>query len=254
MRALLSVSDKTDVVELARGLAARDVELVSTGGTAQVIAEAGLAVRAVSDVTGFPEMMDGRVKTLHPAIHGGILARRGRPDDLEAISGQGIHPIDLVVVNLYPFARTAASRETTFAQLIEQIDIGGPSMVRAAAKNFEDVLVVVDPADYPAVLAALDDESGPDLGWRFTLAQKAFAHTARYDATIAAMKKGVMLVNTSRGAVVDAKAAIAGLKSGTIRYLAWMFTRKRATCFSRTCPTRCFATTCSPACSPSRTC
>ncbi len=186
MRALLSVSDKTDVVELARGLAARDVELVSTGGTAQVIAEAGLAVRAVSDVTGFPEMMDGRVKTLHPAIHGGILARRGRPDDLEAISGQGIHPIDLVVVNLYPFARTAASRETTFAQLIEQIDIGGPSMVRAAAKNFEDVLVVVDPADYPAVLAALDDKSGPDLGWRFTLAQKAFAHTARYDATIAA--------------------------------------------------------------------
>ena len=185
MRALLSVSDKTNLVDLGRALVARGVELVSTGGTARALAEAGLPVAAVSDVTGFPEMMDGRVKTLHPAVHGGILARRSRPDDLEAIRTQGIRPIDLVVVNLYPFARTAAS-EATFDELIEQIDIGGPSMVRAAAKSFSDVLVVVDPADYDRVLEALDASAGPDRRLRFELARKAFAHTAEYDATIAA--------------------------------------------------------------------
>ena len=164
---------------------ARGAELVSTGGTARALAEAGLSVTAVSDVTGFPVMLDGRVKTLHPAVHGGILARRGRPDDLEAIRGQGIQPIDLVVVNLYPFALTAAS-EATFEELIEQIDIGGPSMVRAAAKSFADVLVVVDPADYGRVVEALDGAGGPDRKLRFELARKAFAHTAAYDATIAA--------------------------------------------------------------------
>ena len=185
MRALLSVSDKTNLVDLGRALVARGVELVSTGGTARALAEAGLPVAAVSDVTGFPEMMDGRVKTLHPAVHGGILARRSRPDDLEAIRTQGIRPIDLVVVNLYPFARTAASG-ATFDELIEQIDIGGPSMVRAAAKSFSDVLVVVDPADYDRVLEALDASAGPDRRLRFELARKAFAHTAEYDATIAA--------------------------------------------------------------------
>ena len=190
MRALLSVSDKTGLVELGRGLVARGAELVSTGGTARALAAAGLPVTGISDVTGFPEMMDGRVKTLHPAVHGGILARRGRPDDLAAIRAQGIQPIDLVVVNLYPFARTAAS-EATVGELIEQIDIGGPSMVRAAAKSFEDVLVVVDPADYGRVLEALDaggtrGPGGVDREFRFELARKAFAHTAAYDATIAA--------------------------------------------------------------------
>ena len=184
MRALLSVSDKVGIVELARGLTERQIELMSTGGTARVLSNAGLPVIGVSDVTGFPEMMDGRVKTLHPAVHGGILARRSRPDDLAAIGGQGIQPIDLVVVNLYPFARAAAS-DMTFDALIEQIDIGGPSMVRAAAKNFADVLIVVDPEDYPRVLEALDRPDGPDASLRFDLARKAFAHTAEYDTTIA---------------------------------------------------------------------
>ncbi|MYH28143.1 MAG: bifunctional phosphoribosylaminoimidazolecarboxamide formyltransferase/IMP cyclohydrolase [Acidobacteria bacterium] len=185
MRALLSVSDKTGLVDLGRALSARGVELVSTGGTARALAEAGLPVTPVSDVTGFPEMMDGRVKTLHPAIHGGILARRARADDMAAIRGQGIAPIDVVVVNLYPFARTAAS-EATFDELVEQIDIGGPGMVRAAAKSFADVLVVVDPADYGRVADALENPGGPDRTLRFELARKAFAHTAAYDATIAA--------------------------------------------------------------------
>ena len=147
-RALLSVSDKTGLIPFASGLVARNFELVSTGGTARAIAAAGLAVTNVSDVTGFPEMMDGRVKTLHPAVHGGILARRSVPGDLEALAGQRIGLIDLVVVNLYPFARAAANPDTPFDHLIEEIDIGGPSMVRAAAKNFRDVLIVVDPNDY----------------------------------------------------------------------------------------------------------
>ncbi|MEZ5292229.1 MAG: bifunctional phosphoribosylaminoimidazolecarboxamide formyltransferase/IMP cyclohydrolase [Vicinamibacterales bacterium] len=182
-RALLSVSDKSGLIEFAKGLHARGFELVSTGGTASAIAGAGLAVTNVAEVTGFPEMMDGRVKTLHPAIHGGILARRGDPDDLAAARAAGIGLIDLVAVNLYPFAKTAADRSASVGALIEQIDIGGPSMVRAAAKNFRDVLVVVDPADYHRVLEALDGEPGE--AFRFDLARRAFAHTAAYDATIA---------------------------------------------------------------------
>lgn len=185
MRALLSVADKTGLVDLGRSLAARGAELVSTGGTARALAAEGLPVTPVSDVTGFPELLDGRVKTLHPAIHGGILARRGRAADMEAIRGQGIRPIDLVVVNLYPFARTAAS-EATVGELLEQIDVGGPGMVRAAAKSFEDVLVVVDPADYGRVADALGGAGGPDRKLRLELARKAFAHTAAYDTTIAA--------------------------------------------------------------------
>ena len=186
MRVLLSVSDKTGLIDLARGLSERGAELVSTGGTARALADAGLGTTSVSKVTGFPEMMDGRVKTLHPGVHAGILARRGRPDDMAAIERLGIAPIDVVVVNLYPFARAAAAPETTFDELVEQIDIGGPTLVRAAAKSFADVLVVVDPADYASVLEALDDEGGPAVDFRFALARKAFAHTAEYDATIAA--------------------------------------------------------------------
>ena len=137
-RALLSVSDKTGIVDLARGLAARGFELVSTGGTARALTDAGLAVTSVSDLTGFPEMMDGRVKTLHPALHGGILARRDRPDDLAALDRHGIGLVDVVVVNLYPFVKAAANPATPFEALVEEIDIGGPSLVRAAAKNFRE--------------------------------------------------------------------------------------------------------------------
>lgn len=181
-RALLSVSDKTGLVDLARGLAARGYELVSTGGTARALAEAGVKATGVSDLTRFPEMLDGRVKTLHPAIHGGILARRDRPEHLAALTRHGIGVIDVVVVNLYPFARAAADPATPFDALVEEIDIGGPSLVRAAAKNFRDVLVVVDPADYDRVLAALDRM--PTLEFRHELMLKAFFHTAEYDATI----------------------------------------------------------------------
>jgi phosphoribosylaminoimidazolecarboxamide formyltransferase / IMP cyclohydrolase len=185
MRAILSVSDKAGLVDFARGLNGLGIELVSTGGTAKTLAAAGLPVVGISEVTGFPEMMDGRVKTLHPNIHGGILARRHRPDDLEAIGRHGIKPVDLVVVNLYPFAKTAENLQTPFDDLVEEIDIGGPSLVRAAAKNFRDVLVVVDPADYPRVLDQLQQPEGPEFGFRFGLMKKAFAHTGQYDSTIA---------------------------------------------------------------------
>ena len=169
-RALLSVSDKSGLADLGRGLAARGFELVSTGGTARALGEAGLAVTSVSAVTGFPEMMDGRVKTLHPKVHGGILARRDRPDDLASAAAHGIGLIDIVVVNLYPFAEAAARPGTTFEQLVEEIDIGGPSLVRAAAKNFRDVLIVVEPSDYAELVRELDRQRGrrrrSGFGWR----------------------------------------------------------------------------------------
>src|SRR3954465_1379633 len=181
-RALLSVSDKTGIVELSRGLSARGFELVSTGGTAKALTDAGLQVTGVSELTGFPEMMDGRVKTLHPALHGGILARRDRADDLAALERHGLGLVDIVVVNLYPFVKAASNPATEFDALVEEIDIGGRSLVRAAAKNFRGVLVVVDPADYPRLLAALDE--GPSLALRFDLMRKALAHTASYDTAI----------------------------------------------------------------------
>ena len=184
-RALLSVSDKTGLVDFARGLATRGFDLVSTGGTARTLQQAGLTVVGISDVTGFPEMMDGRVKTLHPLVHGGILARRARPDDLASAATHGITLIDLVVVNLYPFVKAASNPETPFDALIEEIDIGGPSLVRAAAKNFQDVLVVVSPSDYGSVLQQLDRAGGPSREFRFDLARKAFAHTGSYDTAIA---------------------------------------------------------------------
>ena len=184
-RALISVSDKTALVPFATELVRRGMSLISTGGTARALGEAGLKVTGVADVTGFPEMLDGRVKTLHPAVHGGILARRSRPADMAAIAGQAIQPIDLVVVNLYPFAQAAAKPGLPLDELIEEIDIGGPSLLRAAAKNFQDVLVVVDPADYAAVLEQMARPEGPTAAFRFDLARKAFAHTATYDTTIA---------------------------------------------------------------------
>jgi phosphoribosylaminoimidazolecarboxamide formyltransferase / IMP cyclohydrolase len=185
MRALLSVSDKTGLVPFAAGLAARGWDLVSTGGTARALAGAGLTVTRVSDVTGMPEILDGRVKTLHPRVHGGILARRNRPDDAAALAAHAITPIDLVAVNLYPFARAAAQPDLAFDDLVEQIDIGGPSLLRAAGKNFRDVLVVVEPEDYTRVLEALEQPGGPTLSLRFELARRAFAHTAAYDRVIA---------------------------------------------------------------------
>jgi len=184
-RALLSVYDKTGIIELGRDLSRRGFELVSTGGTARALTGAGLAVTSVSDLTGFPEMMDGRVKTLHPALHGGILARRDRADDLAALERHGIGLVDLVVVNLYPFQETARRPDVAFEELVEQIDIGGPSLVRAAAKNFRGVLVVVDPRRYGDLLVELDRAGGPSLEFRFALAQDAFAHTGQYDVAIA---------------------------------------------------------------------
>jgi phosphoribosylaminoimidazolecarboxamide formyltransferase/IMP cyclohydrolase len=222
-RALLSVSDKTGITEFARRLAARDFELVSTGGTARALSAAGLSVVGVSNLTGFPEMMDGRVKTLHPAIHGGILARRDRPDDLAGLERLGIGLVDLVVVNLYPFATAAANPATPFDALIGEIDIGGPSLVRAAAKNFRDVLVVVDPADYPRVIDALDT-GAPGLDFRFDLARRAIAHTAAYDAAITATLATVRLDGDrfERGPdAVDALGVQVGLTLEKIRDLRY---------------------------------
>ena len=184
-RALISVSDKTGLIPFAQGLLARGYQLVSTGCTARALDAASVSVTPISEVTGFPEILDGRVKTLHPAVHGCILARRRRPDDLAVLTRHGIGLIDIVAVNLYPFVKAAAAPDIAFDALVEEIDIGGPSMVRSAAKNFQDVLVVVDPADYEAVLAELDRPGGPARDFRFTLARKAFAHTAFYDAAIA---------------------------------------------------------------------
>jgi phosphoribosylaminoimidazolecarboxamide formyltransferase / IMP cyclohydrolase len=182
-RALLSVSDKRGLAEFARGLAALGWEIVSTGGTAEALRRAGVAVIPVEQVTGFPEMMDGRVKTLHPKVHGGVLARRDHPADRAALERHGITPIDLVAVNLYPFRDTVARPDVTFEQAIEQIDIGGPSLLRSAAKNHRDVIVVVDADDYPVVLDALKAHDVPAT-LRRALAAKVFAHTAAYDAAI----------------------------------------------------------------------
>ena len=183
-RALISVSDKTGIVDFAARLVERDWELISTGGTAKALRDAGLDVQDVAEVTGFPEMLDGRVKTLHPGVHGGLLARRDLPEHMEAIAKARITPIDLVVVNLYPFRETAAKKDVTPDEVVENIDIGGPSMLRSAAKNFASVFVVVDPADYTRVLAAIE-ANDDDLDLRRELAQKVYAHTAAYDSAIA---------------------------------------------------------------------
>jgi phosphoribosylaminoimidazolecarboxamide formyltransferase/IMP cyclohydrolase len=182
-RALISVSDKTGIVDFAQALAKLGVEILSTGGTAKLLDESGIAVTEVSQHTGFPEMMDGRVKTLHPTIHGGILGRRGTDD--EVMAEHGITPIDMVVVNLYPFAQTIAKPDCTLEDAIENIDIGGPTMVRSAAKNHADVAIVTEPSDYADLLAALAENGGLTHRQRFELAVKAFEHTARYDGMIA---------------------------------------------------------------------
>ncbi|MEK2149546.1 bifunctional phosphoribosylaminoimidazolecarboxamide formyltransferase/IMP cyclohydrolase [Vibrio parahaemolyticus] len=183
-RALISVSDKTGIVEFAQALAERGVDILSTGGTARLLAEQGIAVTEVSDYTGFPEMMDGRVKTLHPKVHGGVLGRRGQDDDV--MEKHGINPIDMVVVNLYPFAETVAKEGCTLADAVENIDIGGPTMVRSAAKNHKDVTIVVNASDYDRVIAEIDaNDKSLTLETRFDLAIAAFEHTAAYDGMIA---------------------------------------------------------------------
>ena len=181
-RALISVSDKSGIVDFGRALTERGIELLSTGGTFRLLKENNIPVTEVSDHTGFPEMMDGRVKTLHPKIHGGILGRRGTDDSV--MSEHGIKPIDMVVVNLYPFEDTVANPDCDLATAIENIDIGGPTMVRAAAKNHNDVAIVVNASDYSRVLKELEDNDGElSYSTRFDLAVKAFEHTAGYDTS-----------------------------------------------------------------------
>ncbi len=185
-RALVSVSDKTGLIDFARALSALGVTLISTGGTAKALTDAGIANTNVSDVTQFPEMLDGRVKTLHPAIHGGLLADRSKPEHMQTIAAHGIQPIDLVIVNLYPFAQTVARPDVSFEEAIENIDIGGPSMVRSAAKNQAAVAVVVSPEDYETVLSEMQEKGGAlSEATRRRLAATAFAHTAAYDTAIA---------------------------------------------------------------------
>jgi phosphoribosylaminoimidazolecarboxamide formyltransferase / IMP cyclohydrolase len=186
-RALVSVTDKSGVVEFARGLSGLKVELLSTGGTAKTLRENGIEITEVSDYTGFPEMLDGRVKTLHPKIHGGILGIRDNPAHVQTMAQHGIQPIDMVVVNLYAFAKTIARPGCTLEEAIENIDIGGPTLIRAAAKNYRHVAVVTDPADYPAILSELQDSGGfltDDT--TLHLARKAFCLTHTYDGAICA--------------------------------------------------------------------
>src|SRR6478672_5656608 len=185
-RAILSVTDKTGLDDFARELAAMGVELISTGGTAKLLRDSGIAVKDISELTGFPEMLDGRVKTLHPKVHGGILHRREDASHRAAVAEHGIQPIDLVVVNLYAFEKTAAKPGVHFEELVENIDIGGPSMIRSAAKNFHDVAIVTSPSDYDAIAEEMSKSGGSvssQTKWR--LAQKAFATTAAYDSAIA---------------------------------------------------------------------
>ena len=185
-RALISVSDKTGLVPFARALVEQGVEIVSTGGTARMLSEEGIANTEISQFTGFPEMLDGRVKTLHPKVHGGLLFVRDNPDHCEQAAAQGIKAIDLVVVNLYPFEQTVAKEGTVLEEAIEQIDIGGPSMLRSAAKNYRFVTVVVDPADYGDVLESMGaNEGATTLKLRERLGIKVFVTTAKYDGAIA---------------------------------------------------------------------
>ena len=193
-RAILSVTDKTGLVEFARRLSTSGVELISTGGTARLLRASGIAVKDISELTGFPEMLDGRVKTLHPKVHGGILHMREKPEHRAAVAEHGIAPIDMVVVNLYAFEKTAAKPGVPFEELIENIDIGGPSMIRSAAKNFHDVAVVTSPADYAAIADEISRSGGElSLETKWRLAQKAFATTAAYDSAIASTLERVSL-------------------------------------------------------------
>lgn len=185
-RAIISVSNKKGVAEFAKELNSMGIEILSTGGTAKTLRDAGVPVKDVSEHTGSPEMLDGRVKTLHPKIHGGLLSRRENPKDMEEINKHGIETIDMVVVNLYPFEETISKPGVSFADAIENIDIGGPAMLRSASKNFQDVAVIVDPSDYEKIISEMKNLNG-DLSYktRLGLAKKVFKHTSRYDGLIA---------------------------------------------------------------------
>jgi phosphoribosylaminoimidazolecarboxamide formyltransferase/IMP cyclohydrolase len=203
-RALISVSDKTGVVEFAKALAKMGVEIISTGGTAKALSEAGVEVIGISDITGFPEMMEGRVKTLHPAVHGALLADRSKADHMRQIEDMGIKPIDLVAVNLYPFARTIAKPNVSLKDAIENIDIGGPSMVRSASKNFASVTIVIDPTDYPTIIDEMLKTGGETTyETRSRLAAKAFTHTAAYDAMISGYMQSKFMPQEQFPAIVD---------------------------------------------------
>lgn len=210
-RALLSVSDKTGIVDFAAALIEMGWEIISTGGTAATLRKAGIETRDVSDVTGFPEMMDGRIKTLHPGVHGGLLARRDTPAHMQAIREHRIEPIDLIAVNLYPFRETAARKDIQPEKVIEQIDIGGPAMLRSAAKNFQSVTVIADPDDYARVISTLRAQDD-DLELRRLLAGKAFAHTAAYDTAISAW------FAEQRGELFPETSTVAFTRARTLRY------------------------------------
>ena len=224
-RALLSVSDKTGLDAFAKSLVNEfGVQLISTGGTAKYLRDQGLAVTDVAEITGFPEMMDGRVKTLHPKIHGGILARRHHPEDLQLAQQHGIGLVDLVVVNLYPFVETAAKPGIKFDDLIEHIDIGGPSLVRAAAKNFRDVMIVVSPKDYDAVITELDRADGPTTAFRFQLAKTAYEHTGAYDTAIASTLSSISVDGdafSGPGAVTPPSPEVLSLTAHKLRDLRY---------------------------------
>jgi len=184
-KVIISVSNKTGVLECAQELSKFGVEILSTGGTAKSLREAGLAIKDVSEYTGFPEMLDGRVKTLHPKVHGGLLGRRSNPEHVSKMKEYNIDPIDMIIVNLYPFEETVAKKDCTLEDAIENIDIGGPTMLRSAAKNYEDVTVIVDPADYPKVIAEMKANNGVvSKATNFYLAKKVFQRTSQYDAAI----------------------------------------------------------------------
>ncbi len=183
-RAIISVSDKSGIVSFAKELSQLGVEILSTGGTAKALREQGIPVKDISEYTGFPEMLDGRVKTLHPKVHGGLLGQRSRPEHVKKMNEHGILPIDLVAVNLYPFEATVAKEDCSLEEAIENIDIGGPTMLRSSAKNYPDVTVLIDPMDYAPVLAELKEKGEVSIETNFRLSKKVFQHTARYDGAI----------------------------------------------------------------------
>jgi phosphoribosylaminoimidazolecarboxamide formyltransferase/IMP cyclohydrolase len=216
-RALLSVSDKNGIQDFAKGLVSRGWEILSTGGTARALREAGLEVIEVAEITGHPEMMEGRVKTLHPAVHAGLLARRDNPDDLAALEAQGYAPIDLVAVNLYPFRERVAKPDVTLPEAVEKIDIGGPTMIRSAAKNHKDVWVVVEPSDYQAVLGALDGE-GDVKALKQALAAKVFRHVSAYDDAIANFLETVGDEDVEAGSPFPEMLEVSAVRLQALRY------------------------------------
>jgi phosphoribosylaminoimidazolecarboxamide formyltransferase/IMP cyclohydrolase len=234
-RAILSVTDKTGLVDFARQLSGLGVELISTGGTAKLLRDAGIAVKDISELTGFPEMLDGRVKTLHPKVHGGILHRRENPAHTAAVAEHGIQSIDMVVVNLYAFEKTAARPGVAFEELIENIDIGGPSMIRSAAKNFHDVAVVTSPADYPAIAEELTRSGGAlSLETKWRLAQKSFATTAAYDSAIASTLEGIPDVSNFQRAAGGAELRSAGQSGAAVPPKIEVFPKTLRLSFQRT--------------------